>query len=105
MEQRAEQRRRYIEELRRQQRMSMSSRPGYQNQQQYGFDYGQRVYGAPAGSPFGYGGYSTYGSRQRYGNSGGVGGGNVALPLIGGLAGGLLLGDLLDGGFGGPGFF
>jgi len=27
----------------------------------------------------------------------------MALPLVGGLAGGLLLGDVLDGGFGGDG--
>jgi hypothetical protein len=31
-------------------------------------------------------------------------GGGVALPLLGGLAGGLLLGDILDGGFDGGGF-
>jgi predicted lipid-binding transport protein (Tim44 family) len=31
-------------------------------------------------------------------------GGGMALPLLGGLAGGLLLGDILDGGFGGGGF-
>jgi hypothetical protein len=35
---------------------------------------------------------------------GGLGGGGLALPLLGGLAGGLLLGDVLDGGFGGGDF-
>ena len=102
MEERAEQRRRYIEELRRQQRMAQPPRGAYYAQQQPSYGYGQPVYGAPVGSPFGYGGRG----RQRYGyDRGGFGGGGLALPLVGGLAGGLLLGDLLDGGFGGPGFF
>lgn len=104
MEQRAEQRRRYIEELRRQQRMAQPPRDPYYDQRSYG--YSQPVYGAPIGSPYGYGGYgSGVRGRQQYGNNSGFGGGGIALPLIGGLAGGLLLGDLLDGGFGGPGFF
>lgn len=83
----------------------------YQQQPQYGYGngygnrYGQPVYAAPVGSPFG-GPYSSYGGRGRYGNNSGFGGGGVALPLIGGLAGGLLLGDLLGGGFdNGGGFF
>lgn len=111
MEQRAEQRRKYLEELRRQQRMAQPARSDYYGQQQYGqqqygqqqYGYSQPVYGAPIGSPYGYG--RPIGSRQRYNNNSGFGGGGIALPLIGGLAGGLLLGDLLDGGFGGPGFF
>jgi hypothetical protein len=105
MAQLAEQRRRYFEELRRQQRLAEQQRPagGYYGGSQYG--YGQQMYGAPAGSPYyrGYGnspfggGYGGFGGRQRYGN-GGFGGNNIAMPLIGGLAGGLLLGDLFDGG-------
>lgn len=46
------------------------------------------------GFPYG-GGYGS--QRQRRG--GGMGG--LALPLLGGLAGGFLLGEALDGGFGG----
>ncbi|KIP12402.1 hypothetical protein PHLGIDRAFT_17567 [Phlebiopsis gigantea 11061_1 CR5-6] len=113
MEQRAEQRRRYIEELRRQQQFAQPPRDAYYDQRSYG--YSQPVYGAPVGSPYGYGrsgirGRQQYGYNSGFGGrgfgGGGFGGGGVALPLIGGLAGGLLLGDLLDGGgFGGPGFF
>jgi len=110
MQQIEEQRRKYYEEMRRQQRQQRQSMPTrqsgyYQQQSQYGYGqpgYGQSMYAAPYGSPFG-GGYGGYGGRQRNGNSG-FGGGGVALPLIGGLAGGLLLGDVLDGGFGGGGF-
>lgn len=106
MQQLQEQRRRYLEEMRRQQRQSAPLRQsGYYAPQRQAapFGYGQPVYAAPVGSPFG-GGYSPYGNQRRSG----LGGGGVALPLIGGLAGGLLLGDLLDGGFDngfGGGFF
>ena len=50
----------------------------------YGPEYG-------AGYGYGYGGYGDYGGygRRRRNNGGG------ALPLLGALAGGLLLGDLL----------
>jgi hypothetical protein len=64
-----------------------------------------RRYGPPPGDPYmyrpeygsgyGYGyGYDDYGGRgrRRRGGGGGLGGG---LPLIGALAGGLLLGDIL----------
>ncbi|KAG1875606.1 hypothetical protein DFJ58DRAFT_903293 [Suillus subalutaceus] len=68
--------------------------PGYS-----GGGYGPSQYGPPAGDPYAYNdGRYGRGSRR-----GGFGGG-MALPLLGGLAGGLLLGDMLDGGFGGGGF-
>lgn len=63
--------------------------PGYS-----GGYYGTSQYGPPAGDPYAYNS-----RRQRTGFGGGM-----ALPLLGGLAGGLLLGDILDGGFGGGGF-
>ncbi|KAI0094769.1 hypothetical protein BDY19DRAFT_914507 [Irpex rosettiformis] len=99
MQRRAEERRRMIEEQRRQQdewlRQQQAAGPS-------GVYYQQPVYAAPFGSPYGrsgYGGYggfghggSPYGQQQRRG-----GAGNLALPIIGGLAGGLLLGDLLGG--------
>jgi hypothetical protein len=60
------------------------------------------VYGPPPGDPYGaygpgygggygygYGGYGGYPQRQT----------SSALPLLGALAGGLLLGDILGGGF------
>ncbi|CAE6448842.1 unnamed protein product [Rhizoctonia solani] len=55
--------------------------------------YGQGpLYGPP--NAYGYGRYpppgSVYGGRRR-------GGGNMAVPLMGGLAGGMLLGSMLDG--------
>ncbi|KIK70829.1 hypothetical protein GYMLUDRAFT_66044 [Collybiopsis luxurians FD-317 M1] len=65
--------------------------------QQYGAPYGQ--YGGGYGPGPGYPG--QYGPAPR---SGGLGGGGLALPLIGGLAGGLLLGEALGGAdFGGDG--
>lgn len=82
--------RRQQEEYERQQRYSMpvagSSRMGGGY---YAQPYGQSMYGPPVGSPYG------YGRPVRQGG----GYGDLALPLIGGLAGGLLLGDLLGGGF------
>lgn len=48
------------------------------------------MYGQPAYN-------NGYGRRGGYGG-GGFGGGGLALPLLGGLAGGLLLGDIFDGG-------
>lgn len=72
-----------------------ATRP-YYNQPAYNQPYYQPAYGAPQGDPYLYGGGGGgYGQRR------GGGGGNVALPLLGGLAGGLLLADL----FAGPGFF
>lgn len=59
----------------------------------YGGGYGG--YGNGYDSSYGYG-RSGYGNG--YGRSGG-GFGGTGLPLLGGLAGGLLLGDLLSGGF------
>jgi hypothetical protein len=62
------------------------------------------VYGPPPGDPYatygpgygggygyGYGGYGGYPQRQT----------GSALPLLGALAGGLLLGDIIGGGLGG----
>ncbi|KAF4573055.1 hypothetical protein EYR36_007565 [Pleurotus pulmonarius] len=81
----------YLAERMRQQRAMYNSFPprGY-----------QPMYAAPPGpfmqQPFG------YSQRRR-----GFGGGGIGLPLIGGLAGGLLLGELLDndhGDFGGGDF-
>ncbi|CCM05179.1 uncharacterized protein FIBRA_07388 [Fibroporia radiculosa] len=68
---------------------------------------GQSMYGPPLGDPYAYrsgiGGLgSGYGSRNQ-----GMGG--MGLPLLGGMAGGLLLGEVLDDfidpGFGGGGLF
>lgn len=72
----------------------------------------------------GYGPGPSYGNQTRYVytqqppvrrqggfGGGGFGGGGAALPLLGGLAGGFLLGDLIGGDgfgggdFGGDGFF
>ncbi|KAG1817782.1 hypothetical protein EV424DRAFT_1472848 [Suillus variegatus] len=74
---------------------------GYGYPDYSGGSYGQSRYGPPAGDPYGYndGRYGRASGNRR----GGFGGG-MALPLLGGLAGGLLLGDMLDGGFGGGGF-
>ncbi|KAG0696031.1 hypothetical protein DFH29DRAFT_952879 [Suillus ampliporus] len=73
------------------------SNAGYSNAGYSGAGYGQ--YGPPVGDPY------AYNDRRRMGRGGGgFGGGGMALPLLGGLAGGLLLGDLLDGGMGGGGF-
>jgi len=59
-------------------------------------------YGPPAGNPYGYGpGYGGgygYGYDYGYGYPGGSSrGGSSALPLLGALAGGLLLGDIISG--------
>jgi len=56
---------------------------------------------------YGYQDYPTYAAPQTaYGRRGGFGGGGgYAVPLLGGLAGGLLLGDIIGGGFGGDGGF
>ncbi|KAI0715152.1 hypothetical protein C8Q76DRAFT_729814 [Earliella scabrosa] len=54
---------------------------------QYGRPYGQSMYGPPAGSPFGMAG-------RRPGRSGF---GGIGMPLLAGAAGGLLLGEMLDG--------
>jgi len=92
-----------MEERMRQQRMrELEERAAYTRQ--YG-GYGQYhpsgpspygMYGPPGGGPSSFGGTSN--------RRGGMGG--MALPLLGGLAGGLLLGEMLDGdgGFGGGDF-
>ena len=49
--------------------------------------FGPTRYGPPAGNP-----YSAYSNRGGYGY--GMGSNSLALPLLGGMAGGLLLGDL-----------
>ncbi|EIW86848.1 hypothetical protein CONPUDRAFT_161483 [Coniophora puteana RWD-64-598 SS2] len=61
---------------------------------------GPSRYGPPGGTPWANDGYP----QSAYTRRAGFGGGGMALPLLGGLAGGLLLGDVLDGGFGGGGF-
>ncbi|GAB1517769.1 hypothetical protein RhiTH_000819 [Rhizoctonia solani] len=71
---------------------------GQQQQQQHTYGQGS-LYGPP--NTYGYGRYPppgvAYGGRRR--------GGNMALPLMGGLAGGMLLGSMLDGdGYYGDGF-
>ncbi|KAI0080073.1 hypothetical protein K474DRAFT_1658335 [Panus rudis PR-1116 ss-1] len=80
-----------------------------------GARYSQSMYGPPPGRPFapygcgsGYGRMSGMSGMGRIGGYGGgygrsgFGGGGVGLPLLGGMAGGLLLADMLDGpGFGG----
>ncbi|KAJ7225649.1 hypothetical protein GGX14DRAFT_693588 [Mycena pura] len=88
-----EERRRQLMELRerRHQELLAQQAAMYQQQQQQQMMY-QQQYGQPQ-----YGG-GGYGPPQRSG--GGFGGGGMALPLIGGLAGGLLLGEAMDG-FGG----
>lgn len=81
---------------------------GYSGQSAYS---SRPMYGPPAGNPYsmtggyGYGGYGRPlgGGMGGMGGMGGFGGGGMALPLLGGMAGGLLLGDMLDGGFGGGG--
>ncbi|KAG2154702.1 hypothetical protein DEU56DRAFT_769838 [Suillus clintonianus] len=109
--QRAEERAREEEQLREARRRNLEERAAYLQQHggyapyggstSYGYPQaGYGMYGPPAGDPYGYnGGRGRYGGR-----SGGFGGGGLALPLLGGLAGGLLLGDILDGGMGGGGF-
>ncbi|KAJ7487458.1 hypothetical protein B0H11DRAFT_2013431 [Mycena galericulata] len=90
--------RRHQEELRaqaemyqrQQQQQQMYAQQQAQYQQQYGPQYQPQYQPQP--------GYAAP-QQQRTG----FGGGGMALPLLGGLAGGLLLGDVLDGGFGGDG--
>ena len=72
------------------QQMIMARQQAYANQPQYG--HGPIVMGPSHGGMYG---------PQRRRQGGGMG---MGLPLLGGLAGGLLLGDLLDDGFGGGGF-
>lgn len=61
----------------------------------------RRRYGPPAGDPYLYG--PDYGAGAGYGYGYGPrrrglgGGGGSALPLLGALAGGLLLGDIIGG--------
>ncbi|CDO73208.1 hypothetical protein BN946_scf185007.g263 [Trametes cinnabarina] len=108
MRQLAEQRRR-VQQQRQQQRVS-SPFGGYSSFSQ-GSGYSQPVYAAPAGNPWSMGGGlggGRYGGLGGYGSRSGFGGG-IGMPLLAGAAGGLLLGDLLDGpgfggGFGGGGF-
>ncbi|KAJ4485961.1 hypothetical protein J3R30DRAFT_3655257 [Lentinula aciculospora] len=86
-----------LQEQRRQQRLAQQQ--AYYSQAQYApapQQYGSRYGGYGGGYGSGMGGM-TSGRR-----TGGMGG--MALPLIGGMAGGLLLGEVLDGGFGGGGF-
>ncbi|ORY29680.1 hypothetical protein BCR39DRAFT_588260 [Naematelia encephala] len=55
-------------------------------------------------SPYGYGYNGGYGRRYGYGYGGMGGGMGIGMPLMGGMAGGLLLGDMMSGGLGGGGF-
>ncbi|KAI0815099.1 hypothetical protein BC629DRAFT_1588777 [Irpex lacteus] len=111
MQRRAEERKRLIAEQRRQQeewlRQQQAAGPSRVSYQQ------QPVYAAPFGSPYGRAGYGGYGGQSSYGGYGYGGGpfgggpfgnqqrrggaGDLAFPILGGLAGGLLLGDLLGG--------
>ncbi|KAI0348506.1 hypothetical protein BDW22DRAFT_1350733 [Trametopsis cervina] len=114
MQRRAEERKREIEEYRRQReewlRQQQQAGPSRRYQQPtvyaapYGSPYGSAGYGGYGGGGFG-GGYGYgggfgpsygYGGRSGYGSRS-TGAGDLALPLLGGLAGGLLLGDLLGG--------
>ncbi|EEB95027.1 hypothetical protein MPER_06066, partial [Moniliophthora perniciosa FA553] len=71
----------------------MAQRASYGPQYQYAQ---QPQYGAPHGpSPYGYGPQPGMGMGMG-GRRGGLGGGGMALPLLGGMAGGLLLGSALD---------
>ena len=114
MQRRAEERQRQIEELRRQ-RLSTPvyaspvGRGRYYQPGPYGQPYGQpfggqsygrQYYAAPPGDPYNcYGGYESYDRYGRRRQNNGFGGGGLGLPILGGLAGGLLLGDLIGGGF------
>jgi len=73
------------------QQQALSDQRGYA-----GTSYPSR-YGPPAGNPYAYG--PGYGAGYGYGGGGGYGGyqrsSGSAMPLLGGLVGGLLLGDLL----------
>ncbi|KAI0639809.1 hypothetical protein C8Q77DRAFT_1083006 [Trametes polyzona] len=75
--------------------------------------YSRPVYAAPLGNPYSMGGGLGGFGGNRYGRTGfgggGFGGGGIGLPLLAGAAGGLLLGDILDGpdyggGWGGGGW-
>ncbi|KAJ7092589.1 hypothetical protein C8R44DRAFT_816073 [Mycena epipterygia] len=94
----AEEKRQMLElrERRHQERLAAQAAMYQQQQQQAMY---QQQYAPQYGAPQ-YGGYAPQ-QQQRSG----FGGGGMALPLLGGLAGGLLLGDVLsgDGGFGGDG--
>ncbi|KAG1757719.1 hypothetical protein EDB19DRAFT_1658672 [Suillus lakei] len=126
--QKAEERAREEELLREARRRNLEERAAYMQQHggyapyggstSYGYPgnsggYGR--YGPPAGDPYAYdnryggggfggGGFGGGGFGGRRNGRSGFGSGGMALPLLGGLAGGLLLGDMLDGGFGGGGF-
>jgi hypothetical protein len=91
------------EEYARQQAQFASQRQQYY--QQAGPSQYQQQYGPPPGMPYGYG-QSQYYQRQQSGfggrglgggsfGGGGFGGAGAGLGLLGGLAGGLLLGDLI----------
>lgn len=110
--QKAEERAREEEMLREARRRNLEERAAYMQQHggyppyggstSYGYPgysggYAPSRYGPPAGDPYAY-------NRGGLGGRRGGFGGGMALPLLGGLAGGLLLGDMLDGGFGGGGF-
>ena len=75
------------------QQMMIARQQHYVNQPQHG-------HGPMFGGPQYGGGYGSYGSNRRR-PGGGMG---MGLPLLGGLAGGLLLGEALDGDFGGGDF-
>ncbi|KAI0830720.1 hypothetical protein BC628DRAFT_1355309 [Trametes gibbosa] len=102
------------EQHRRRQQQRMSSPLGGLGSLGQRRAYGQSMYAAPMGNPYGMGGGFSGGygggglggglggfGGGRYGRSG-FGGGGLGFPLLAGAAGGLLLGDMLDGpGFGG----
>lgn len=120
-----ERRKAYAEAMKRQQAEYQRRQAEYDRQYAGRRTAYNTAYGPPQGTPYyggsafapgnrygsyggGYGGYgngydSSYGyGRSGYGNGYGRSGGGfggTGLPLLGGLAGGLLLGDLLSGGF------
>jgi len=79
---------------------------GAPSQQRYGppqgdpYVYGRGPqYGGGYGYGYGYDDYDDYGGRRRRNRGGfGGGGGGSAVPMLGALAGGLLLGDIIGGG-------
>ncbi|KAA1467915.1 hypothetical protein DENSPDRAFT_856965 [Dentipellis sp. KUC8613] len=93
----------YRQEVMRRQQARYAQQPYYGPQQAYASPYGyagpsSSRYGPPAGDP--YANYGPYGSSRRGYGGGGFGGGGgsglgMGLPVLGALAGGLLLGDIL----------
>ncbi|KIY45751.1 hypothetical protein FISHEDRAFT_76300 [Fistulina hepatica ATCC 64428] len=98
-EREAERQRKFeLEEQRRQQNMEMEQRRMYQSQQAAAYAYPQQQYAQQGPYYEQQQMYAQPTSARRHGMGG------TALPLLGGMVGGLLLADVLDGGFGNSGF-